>query len=140
MDMKGTGKKKLELWIGIVLLYGAFTIFHIGCPILFLTGIPCLGCGMTRACIALLRLDFVGAYSYHPLVFFLPPAFFLYLFKDHIRQDIVKKSVWAAVLLFLLVYIFRLLDPEDMLVKIDISNGFIYKVAYSIRKGGILGD
>ena len=46
------------------------------CPFLSLTGIPCPGCGMTRALCHLLQGNFRVAFSYNPLVFVLP----LYLF------------------------------------------------------------
>ena len=39
----------------------------IGCPILYVIGIPCPGCGMTRAVLACLRLDFAAAFRYHPM-------------------------------------------------------------------------
>jgi hypothetical protein len=41
------------------------------CPFKMLTGFPCPGCGMTRACWCLLKLDFAGAFYYHPLSFLL---------------------------------------------------------------------
>ncbi|PIU19970.1 MAG: hypothetical protein COT18_04715 [Elusimicrobia bacterium CG08_land_8_20_14_0_20_59_10] len=34
-----------------------------------LTGLPCPGCGMTHAFLALGRLDFAGAFAHNPLVF-----------------------------------------------------------------------
>lgn len=40
------------------------------CPFQFIWGINCPGCGMTRAWISVLRLDFKAAFQYHPL--FLP--------------------------------------------------------------------
>ncbi len=46
---------------------------RIGCPLRYLTGIPCPGCGMTRAALALLRLDFADAFSWHPMIFAIVP-------------------------------------------------------------------
>jgi hypothetical protein len=38
------------------------------CPIAFMTGVACPGCGMTRAASALLRGDVDIALDYHPLI------------------------------------------------------------------------
>ena len=37
------------------------------CPLYELTRLQCGGCGLTRAAVSLLRLDFVAAFSYHAL-------------------------------------------------------------------------
>ena len=37
------------------------------CPVYFLTGHSCPGCGMGRAVIAAMRGDFAASWSYHPL-------------------------------------------------------------------------
>ena len=50
------------------------------CPILSLTGIPCPGCGMTRACVAFLRGDFSAAFACHGMVWSLPLLLLLFLF------------------------------------------------------------
>lgn len=39
------------------------------CPVALLTGIPCPGCGMTRALNALVRGDWAEAWLYHPISF-----------------------------------------------------------------------
>ncbi len=44
------------------------------CPMAGLLGIPCPGCGLSRATLAALRGDFSEAYHYHPLVFVLVPV------------------------------------------------------------------
>ena len=44
------------------------------CPFKQLTGLPCPGCGMTHATVALLRGDFRAMLSYHPLA----PVFLLF--------------------------------------------------------------
>jgi hypothetical protein len=46
------------------------------CPMAGLLGIPCPGCGLTRATLALLRGDVADAYHFHPLVFVLGPLYF----------------------------------------------------------------
>ena len=40
------------------------SVFGITCPILFLTGISCAGCGMSRAWFCVLRMDFTGAFRF----------------------------------------------------------------------------
>ena len=48
------------------------------CPMVFLTGFPCPGCGLTRAGIALLSLDFKEAFQLNCMIF--PIAAFLLYF------------------------------------------------------------
>ena len=45
------------------------------CPMAGLLGIPCPGCGLTRATLALVRGDLPAAYHFHPLVFVLAPLY-----------------------------------------------------------------
>lgn len=54
----------LALWSGFPL-----------CPLAGSFGIPCPGCGLTRATLALLHGDVRGALRLHPLVWLLSPLF-----------------------------------------------------------------
>jgi len=45
------------------------------CPLASSFGIPCPGCGLTRATLALLHGDVQAALHFHPLVFVLAPLF-----------------------------------------------------------------
>ena len=56
------------LLLGAVLLSGLPL-----CPFRMMTGIPCPGCGLTRATLHALTGDFAGALRFHPLVFVLAP-------------------------------------------------------------------
>ena len=60
-------RRDISALAGIALLYVALEAFGVTCPIRFLTGISCAGCGMSRAWLSLLRLDLAGAVYYHPL-------------------------------------------------------------------------
>ena len=125
----------IKFGLAMVLLYVFFSIVGIGCPIKFLTGISCAGCGMTRAWICLVHLDIKGAFYYHPL-FILPIIyFFLYLYKDKMPHKIFVFAVASGIAIFLIIYIFRLHNPDDIVVNINIENGFIYKIIKFIRKG-----
>lgn len=52
----------VALWMGFVT-----------CPMRVTTGVPCPGCGLTRAMLALLSGDLAEALHWHPLVFLLTP-------------------------------------------------------------------
>ncbi len=70
-------KKKL-LATALVILFFALGF---SCPMLELLGIPCPGCGMTRAWRALLRLDLSAAFRAHPM-FWSAPALYLAFLRD----------------------------------------------------------
>ena len=57
----------------VVVLYVILESFGVTCPIKYITGISCAGCGMSRAWISLLHFNIHDAFMYHPL-FFLPPV------------------------------------------------------------------
>ena len=124
-------KKYREALLGIgavVLLYGFFHIVGIGCPIKFLTGVSCAGCGMTRAYLSLLKLDFASAWYYHPL-FVLPPiALLLWRFKKKIPAKIYRLSMFTIIGAFLIMYLIRLLDPENTVVVFEPKKGLIYRL------------
>ena len=90
------------------------------CPVYNILGLPCPGCGMTRALGAALAGDLALAWQLHPL-FWLPPvllpgSFLLPLVFKNRRQ---RTFFWLAIgLAFLLVYSSRLIlyfpGPEPM--------------------------
>ena len=65
-------KKNIVSEIIIVVLAAvfAFSGFY-SCPFKLLLGIDCPGCGLTRAALALLRLDFAAAFRFNPCIYFL---------------------------------------------------------------------
>jgi hypothetical protein len=58
------------------------------CPTAFFLGVPCPGCGLTRATLALARGDLHAALGFHPLAPLLSPLFAVALGKtlvDYVR-------------------------------------------------------
>ncbi len=70
------------------LLYAAFCTWSgwaIPCPFRLLTGWRCPGCGVTRMCLALLRLDLPAAWAANPGLLLLAPFLLLLLLSMAVR-------------------------------------------------------
>lgn len=118
--------------VAVSLVYLFFHIAGIGCPIRFFTGISCPGCGMTRAVLALLRLDFAAAFYYHPLVYVLPIAFLDFLFQKRIPYKFYKILIFTFIGFFVTIYIVRLCDSMDSVVQFQPEQGFVFRAVQYI--------
>ncbi|NBU91377.1 MAG: DUF2752 domain-containing protein [Flavobacteriia bacterium] len=69
------------------ILLNAFTAIDICIPCLWKSvfGFSCPGCGLTRAAISLIQLDFYRALAYNPLIFIVLPASVTYFVRDFYR-------------------------------------------------------
>ena len=128
--MKQLDKKKLKEYgipaLAVLLVIALMYISGIGCPIRYMTGIPCAGCGMTRAAVALVLLDFKQALHYHPMVYALPIFVALYLLARH-KGKSGNAVLWIACALFIITYLLRILIFKDAVLAIDITDGKIWK-------------
>ena len=57
--------KKVLVWLALAAVL--VLLLDVGCVFRRVTGVPCPGCGMTRAYLAAARLDFGAAFFFHPL-------------------------------------------------------------------------
>ena len=120
--------KALPAILAVVTLYVIFFVTGIGCPIKFITGISCAGCGMTRAYLSLLHLDFQVAFQYHPL-FWLPPIFLVILYKkNRMKPSIYKILIYTIVVLFCIVYVYRLISNDDTVVVFRPQDNIVFRV------------
>ncbi len=82
------------------LLMGAAVFFlidrHIGCPVAWLIGRPCPTCGVTRAMICLLRLDFRGYWNHQPMAMPLCAALALLLHLRLLPEHSRRAVCWAS--------------------------------------------
>lgn len=112
----------------IVALYAAMMLLGITCPIRFLTGISCAGCGMTRAWFSLLRLDLSAAISFHPLFWLPVPAAVLFFLRRRIPKKVVTAAMWVIIALFLAVYALRLISLDDTVTVFAPEEGLIWRL------------
>lgn len=104
--------------IGVLFIaWLALYLLDIGCVFRLMTGIPCPGCGMTRAWLAALRLDFAAAFAYHPLFWVVPIAFVLAFVREEVASSKLKRGIDIVVIvlcvLVVAVWIVRLVSPAD---------------------------
>lgn len=118
-NRRNTGRVIL-LHVGVLAAFFVMAAWIWHCPIRLLFGVPCPGCGTTRACLSVLKLKIPEAFAYQP-VFFLNVLLFLYgIHRNVIRRNAMKKGLrWSdkaetAVLVLVIavvltVYVIRLI-------------------------------
>ena len=115
----------------VVMLYVILESFGVTCPIKYITGISCAGCGMSRAWIAFLQLDMAKAFEYHPL-FWLPPiAVIVLLCKSKINIKVYKIFMFTIAGAFVIVYLYRMFIGDGNVVVFEPQNNIVFRI---IRK------
>lgn len=125
-------KEQIKKYLYLIISAGLLCLFlyltNIGCPIKFITGISCPGCGMTRALFSLLRLDVKNAVYYHPLVFVMPVIVIIILLRNKLGRRLFKIFTVFFIVLFIVVYICRMADAGNSIVQINVRNGLIGRI------------
>lgn len=136
-------KQKKLLWVmGIGALAFVIYFFDIPCPILTTLGIPCPGCGITRAFRALFAGKIGDSFFYYPLW---PLALFVFIIWFLGKQSWVqikwvnwimkKDAFWYSCLaVVLIVYIIRMiwLFPDVIPMQSN-PNGILIRLYHWIR-------
>lgn len=82
------------------------------CPLVKITGYPCPSCGLTRAGIRLLQMDFAGAWQMHPFIYVAVFLVLLFVWNRYIlgRSDMkgLKKLLIISLFAMLGFYVYRM--------------------------------
>ncbi|MCI9348543.1 MAG: DUF2752 domain-containing protein [Oscillibacter sp.] len=122
---------KKEDWKALAMIaafYGLLELWGITCPIKYLTGVSCPGCGMSRAWLSVLRLDLAGAWEYHPLYWLPVPGAALFLLRGRLPAALYRWGIGLICGLFLVVYAVRLLTPGNMIVVFRPQEGLFLRL------------
>ena len=82
-------------------------VYFLPCVFKGVTGMPCPGCGMTRACLAILQGEFSTAWRYHPFSFLLIGLSILIVFQPEYTQEtwvaisLIKQKIIVSTLILL---------------------------------------
>lgn len=115
----------------VVVLYVILESFGVTCPIKYITGISCAGCGMSRAWISLLHFNIHDAFMYHPLFFLPPVVVIVMLFKSKINIKFYKIFMFTMAGAFVLVYMYRMFIGTGDIVVFEPQNNILFRI---IRK------
>lgn len=105
--MKGFALLKADIkawWKGIVLgvaLWAAFSLL-LGTPCCFvwIFGIPCPFCGMTRAAFLLLQGDFAGSFAFQPMLLPTLASIVFLLVARYVNKNLFPAALTVAILCF----------------------------------------
>lgn len=129
--------KKVAFRLLLIAAVAAVAALTGNCPILRMFGVPCPGCGMTRACAALLRLDFRAAAAYHPLVFVLIPGLLYFIFRELLPFSLSRKAETILLAAFMValvaVYCYRMFISHAAVLETDFSSSVFYKIISFVK-------
>lgn len=89
---------KLLITAVYLALLALLKYFNIGCIFISVFGIPCPGCGMTRAVLSALSWDLPSAFQLHPM-FWSVPILYLYFLTDGklIKNKTINKTLFVII-------------------------------------------
>lgn len=126
-------KAEIGTALAIVVFYLLLFSFGITCPIKFLTGISCPGCGMSRAFFSAVTLHFSTAFYYHPLwVFVVPIGLLLIWFWYRQKKLPFQILLWSSVGIMIAVWLFRMLILDTPIVVFSPESSAVYRALQSI--------
>lgn len=117
-----------KLFIIIGTFYLFIEMLGITCPIKFITGISCAGCGMSRAMFSLIKFDLHSAFHHHPLFIFPFIFIIIYFIQDKLPKNTFKIICTIMAIIMIIVYIIRIFDGDNDIVVFKPQEGFIYQI------------
>lgn len=117
-------RRNRVLWLSLAaFLLLAWLLTHTTCVFRSTIGIPCPGCGLSRAFILLLRGQWQQALHFHPLFWLVPPVTVIWaglsiFMPKKLASPWLNRLLIVIGLLFIAVYVYRMIiffpDTEPM--------------------------
>ena len=119
-EHNGGGLKEMA-GIAAIVIVAALVLYAtgIGCPIKFLTGVSCPGCGLTRAWFEALQGNLLRAVAYHPLFWTVPVIIVLACTRSERYHRVIVAALFLAIVAFIVLWAWRLAMPADTALLVD---------------------
>lgn len=127
-----THKTTVTALAAIAVIYLVLFALGITCPIKYITGVSCPGCGMSRACFAALRFDFAAAFAYHPLWIALPVALPTLFVLNGRHRRAFRAVLGVCVVVMLGVWLYRMLLCDTAVVVFAPADGMIGRAVQAV--------
>ena len=128
---KRKSHRRIEVITSVAAVVVILESFGVTCPIKYITGISCAGCGMSRAWIALMHFNIHEAFMYHPLFFLPPVVVIVMLLKSKINIKFYKIFMFTMAGAFVIVYLYRMFIGDGNVVVFEPQNNIVFRI---IRK------
>lgn len=111
-----------------------FIILKIPCPFRLLTGVSCIGCGMTRAYLNALQFNFLEAFYFHPLWPLVPVSVGCYIWARVKKPSLGNLVIFVSAMAMLTVYAIRWFTGPSEVVYADMTETVYYRIWEWISK------
>ena len=115
--IKQSIKKNIKEFVFVLGIIGvlalAFYKSGMKCLFKYTVGFPCPGCGLTRAWLSFLRMDFEAAFKWHPLFWIVPVIIVIEVFMKEglFKSKRSNLAFWIILSLMILgVYVVRMIN------------------------------
>ena len=127
-------KELFTLLFGFAIYVLFLNLSGIHCPIKFITDISCPGCGMTRAVISAVKLDFKSAFYYNPMWCVTLPAIAVMAFA-HVKnkQKLMKITALLFAALLIVTYVIRIIVGDSTVITVNPKESIFYKIFLKIK-------
>ena len=122
-DLLRRNREVLSLLLCLGLYCVIAILLSLPCPVLWITGVSCPGCGITRACLSLIRFDLESAIYYNPSVFVVILAAVLLFFSK--KKTTKNRILLTAAFFMIAVYLYRMLFAHAPVLQFDPANGAV---------------
>jgi hypothetical protein len=104
-NLWGDFRKFWWIPLGLLLYYFIMnTFFTASCPIYQVIGLPCTGCGMSRALRYVITGQFIRAFQLNPLAFVIILFAFYCFYHRYIKGNVIPRFVSGVVIIFILMF------------------------------------